>query len=65
MFEVWGKRRDTNKYEYICGYDDLERGKSYSILDLLDAEVYEEAIILQDKNYVLMKIYEKGKVLKK
>ena len=65
MFEVWAKRRDTGKYEFICEYDELEKEKKYSILDLIDSEVYEEAIILQDKNYVMMKIYEKGKVLRK
>ena len=65
MFEVWGKRRDTGQYEFICGYDDLEKNRNYSTLDLLDASVYEEAIILQNKQCVMMKIYEKQKVLKK
>ena len=65
MFEVWGKRKDTGKYEYICGYEDFERDKSYSMLDLIDSSIYEEAIILKDKNYYMMKIYEKSKVLKK
>ena len=65
MFEVWAKRKDTGKYEFICSYRDYEKEKHYSMLDVLDNGEYEEAIILRDKNYVLMKIYEKGKVLKK
>ena len=63
MFEVWAKRKDTGNYEFICGYED--KNKNQSMLDMLNNGEYEEAIILKDKNYVLMKIYEKGKVLKK
>lgn len=65
MFEVWAKRKDTGQYEFICSYQDYENEKHYSMLDMLDNGEYEEAIILRDKFYVLMKIYEKGKVLKK
>ena len=63
MFEMWAKRKDTGKYEFICGYED--KNKNQSMLDMLNNGEYDEAIILQDKNYVLMKIYEKVKVLKK
>jgi hypothetical protein len=65
MFEVWAKRKDTGQYEFICSYQDYENEKHYSMLDMLDNGEYEEAIILRDKFYVLMKIYEKGKVLRK
>ena len=65
MFEVWAKRKDTGQYEFICSYQDYENEKHYSMLDMLDNGEYDEAIILRDKFYVLMKIYEKGKVLRK
>lgn len=65
MFEVWAKRKDTGKYEFICSYQDYENEKHNSMLDELDNGEYDEAIILRDKFYVMMKIYEKGKVLKK
>ncbi len=65
MFEVWAKRKDTGQYEFICSYQDYENEKHYSMLDMLDNGEYEEAIIMEDKHYVLMKIYEKGKVLRK
>ena len=65
MFEVWAKRKDKGQYEFICSYQDYENQKHYSMLDMLDNGEYDEAIILRDKFYVLMKIYEKGKVLKK
>lgn len=65
MFEVWAKRKDTGQYELICSYQDYENEKHYSMLDMLDTGEYDEAIILRDKFYVLMKIYEKGKVLRK
>jgi galactose-1-phosphate uridylyltransferase len=65
MFELWAKRKDTGQYELICSYQDYENEKHNSMLDELDNGEYEEAIILRDKFYVLMKIYEKGKVLKK
>lgn len=65
MFEVWAKRKDTGQYEFICSYQDYENEKHYSMLDMLDNGEYDEAIILRDKFYVLMKIYEKSKVLKK
>lgn len=63
MFEVWAKRKESDKYEYIMSFED---GNSvYSMLDVLDNGEFDEAIILQDKHYVLMKIYDKGKVLRK
>lgn len=65
MFEVWAKRKDTGQYEFICSYQDYENEKHYSMLDMLDNGEYDEAIILRDKFYVLMKIYEKEKKLKK
>ena len=65
MFEVWAKRKDTRQYEFICSYQDYEKEKHYSMLDMLDNGEYEEAIILRDKFYVMMKIYDKSKVLKK
>lgn len=65
MFEVWAKRKDTGQYEFICSYQDYENQKHNSMLDELDTGEYDEAIILRDKFYVMMKIYEKSKVLKK
>jgi hypothetical protein len=65
MFEVWAKRKDTGQYEFICSYKDDEKYKHNSMLDMLNNGEYDEAIILRDKFYVMMKIYEKGKVLKK
>ena len=65
MFELWAKRKDTGQYEFICSYQDYENEKHNSMLDELDNGEYDEAIILRDKFYVMMKIYEKGKVLKK
>lgn len=63
MFEVWAKRKASDKYEYVMSFED---GKSvYSMLDVLDNGEFDEAIIMQDKHYVLMKIYEKEKVLRK
>lgn len=65
MFEVWAKRKDTGQYEFICSYQDYENQKHDSMLDMLENGEYDEAIILRDKFYVLMKIYEKGKMLRK
>lgn len=65
MFEVWAKRKYTGQYEFICSYQDYENEKHNSMLDELDNGEYDEAIILRDKFYVMMKIYEKGKVLRK
>ena len=63
MFEMWAKRKESDKYEYVMSFE--EKKSIFSMLEMLDNGEYEEAIIMQDKNYVLMKIYEKGKVLKK
>ena len=65
MFEVWAKRKDTEQYEFIYSYQDFENQKHNYMLDMLDTGEYDEAIILRDKFYVMMKIYEKSKVLKK
>lgn len=65
MFELWAKRKDTGQYEFICSYQDYENERHNSMLDELDNGEYDEAIILRDKFYVMMKIYEKGKVLRK
>ena len=63
MFEMWAKRKESDKYEYVMSFE--EKKSIFSMLEMLDNGEYEEAIIMQDKNYVLMKIYEKGKVLRK
>lgn len=63
MFEMWAKRKESDKYEYVMSFED--KNAIFSMLDMLDNGDYEEAIIMQDKHYVLMKIYEKGKVLRK
>ena len=65
MLELWAKRKDTGQYELICSYQDYENEKHNCMLDELDNGEYDEAIILRDKFYVMMKIYEKGKVLRK
>ena len=63
MFEMWAKRKESDKYEYVMSFE--EKKSIFSMLEMLDNGEYEEAIIMQDKNYVMMKIYEKGKVLRK
>lgn len=63
MFEMWAKRKESEKYEYVMSFED--KNAVFSMLDMLNTGEYDEAIIMQDKHYVLMKIYEKGKVLKK
>ena len=63
MFEMWAKRKESDKYEYVMSFED--KNAVFSMLDMLNTGEYDEAIIMQDKHYVLMKIYEKGKVLKK
>lgn len=63
MFEVWAKRKESDKFEFICSYED--KNKNYYMLDILDTGEYDEAIILRDKGCIMMKIYDKGKVLKK
>lgn len=61
MFEVWARRVNSDRYEFICSYKDYENKHHYSMLDMLDTGEYDEAIILRDKMYVLMKIYNKDK----
>lgn len=63
MFEMWAKRKESEKYEYIMSFED--RNAIFSMLDVLDNGEFDEAIIMQDKHYVMMKIYEKRKVLRK
>ena len=61
MFEVWAKRIGASDYEFVCSYQDYENQKHYSMLDMLDNGEYQEAIILRDHMYVLMKIYNTEK----
>jgi hypothetical protein len=63
MFEMWAKRKNSDRFEYIMSFEN--RNAIYSMFDVLNNGEFEEAIIMQDKHYVMMKIYEKGKVLKK
>ena len=63
MFEMWAKRKESDKYEYVMSFED--KNAVFSMLDMLNTGEYDEAIIIQDKHYVMMKIYEKGKVLRK
>lgn len=63
MFEMWAKRKESDKFEYVMSFE--EKKSIFSMLEMLDNGEYDEAIILRDKFYVMMKIYEKGKVLRK
>lgn len=63
MFEMWAKRKNSDRFEYVMSFED--KNAIFSMLDVLDNGEFEEAIIMEDKHYVMMKIYEKGKVLRK
>lgn len=63
MFEMWAKRKESDKYEYVMSFED--KNAIFSMFDVLDNGEFEEAIIMEDKHYVMMKIYEKGKVLRR
>jgi hypothetical protein len=60
---MWAKRKESDKYEYVMSFED--KNAIFSMLDVLDNGEFEEAIIMEDKHYVMMKIYEKEKVLRK
>lgn len=63
MFEVWAKRKEEPKWEFVTNFENVN--SSASMLDALDTEGYDEAIVLYDNKYIMIKVYEKGKVLRK
>lgn len=63
MFEVWGKREGQPNWEFVTSFENVN--SSASKLDALDNEGYNEAIVLCDNKYVMIKVYEKGKVLRR
>ena len=64
MFELWA-RKEEETYHFICSFSN--ENCKYTVVDMLDENVYKEAIVIRksDRNCVLYKEFEKPKVLKK
>ena len=45
QYEVWGKSRESKVYEFIDKF--LDEREKYFMLDIVDPEVYSEAIIIR------------------
>lgn len=69
MFELWAKKRPTEKegssYEFVFNFDN--ENYIYTAIDTLDRNVYQEGLIIRSENHscVMYKEFEKPMVLKK
>lgn len=63
MYELWAKRITTQRYEHIQDFDDDKM--FYTLKDNLDKNIYQEIIILENKELKLYLELNKEKVLKK
>lgn len=61
MYELWAKKRKIDgkgqRYEYITSFED-EMQKFY-YMDLLDREVYQEAMIIKNEECTMYRELEK------
>ena len=68
QYEVWGRSRESKVYEFIDKF--LDEQQKYYMLDLVDPEVYSEAMIIRTEwqqmpSCVLYKELEKPLVKKR
>lgn len=63
MFELWAKEREAASYKFIFSFSN--EIYKYTAIDSLDTEKYREAMVLERRNCILYKEFEKPKVLKK
>lgn len=66
MFELWARKRPVNgigsPFEFICPFE--EYSYRFTAIDLLDRDVYQEAVIVSDEQRCVMYI-EFEEVLKR
>lgn len=65
MFELWARRNDTRRYEYITSFDN--ENQKYYLIDQLDKSVYYEVVVMDNQSCNLYQEFEKPlkRVLKK
>ena len=51
MYELWGRNRETKRYELITRFDDNRQ--SYFMLDQVDKDKYYEAMVLQGQHLIM------------
>ncbi len=60
MYELWGRNRETKRYELITRFNDDRQ--FYFMLDQVDKDKYYEAMVLQDQHLIMyVEIKNQGK----
>lgn len=59
MYELWARRYETRRYEYITSFSNLDR--KYYLMDQLDRSIYYEALIVQGQTCKMYREFEKPK----
>ena len=54
MFEIWGRRRDNLRYEFLWSFDD--ENQKFFMIDQVDSTIYSEVMIV--KNHVCVAYVE-------
>ena len=63
MYELWGRNRETKRYELITRFNDDRQ--FYFMLDQVDKDKYYEAMVLQDQHLIMYVDIKKPKTLKR
>lgn len=60
MYELWAKKIDGDRFEHIMDFENIDY--QYTATDMLDRDVYKEAMVMGNEHCILYR--EFGKVKK-
>lgn len=65
MFELWARRNDTRRYEYITSFDN--ENQKYYLINQLDKSIYYEVVVMENERCNLYEEFkqQQKKTLKK
>lgn len=63
MYNLYARKREKPEFEYITTFNNEEQ--KYYMVDLLDEDIYKEAIVVSERGCELYVEFQKPKVLKK
>lgn len=50
MFEIWGRRRDNLRYEFLWSFDD--ENQKFFMIDQVDSTIYSEVMIVKNNKCI-------------
>lgn len=53
MYEIWGRRKDNKRYEFLWSFDD--ENQKFFMIDQVDSTIYSEVMIVRNNHLVMYK----------